>query len=266
MLLRYWQPERPAVRSLVELTDFRRREVQWLATRSLGSIGRFEAMVAPLDKPAYWSSFRSFGESADYVGQLCKAVARNAESAAAVRGALQKQYPDHAEILYRMLWGYSAGGLRDGEAAQLVGYLEHESLPVRGLAFWNLRDLTGLSLYYEPEAIAAERRVAVEKWRERLGSGEIWRKAAERPQPEIPPAGPPGPAEPDQLESLGEAMDVPPGGNAPAVRDDPPGTEPVPEPAEPAVPDEPEVEQPDVPRVLGPLPGGSGPLPPPIEP
>jgi hypothetical protein len=272
MLLKYWQPEWPAVRSLVELTDFRRREVQWLATRSLGYINRFEAVVAPLDKPAYWSSFRSFRESADYVGELCRAVARSAESAAAVREALQKQYPDRAALLYRMLWGFSANGLRDGKAAQLVGYLEHESLPVRGLAFWNLHDLTGLSLYYEPEATAAERKLAVEKWRERLESGEIWRKAAERPQPAMPPNGGggldavPGPAEPNELESLGEAMDVPPKGPPPAGQGDPLGPPPVPERAEPAVPDGPEAEQPGVPRVLGPPPGGSGPLPPPIEP
>jgi len=290
MLLKYWDAESPASRSLVELTDFRRREVQWLATRSLGYIFRFEPMVAPLDEPAYWSSFRSFGESADYVGELHKAVARGPEAAAGVRQALQRQYPDHAALLYRMLWGSTPDGLRNGEAALLVGHLEHEALPVRGLAFWNLRDLTGWSLYYEPDATAARRRMAVEKWHERLKSGEIWRKAAEKPQPAIPavvagaPAGPAageasageaapgeagepaGPA-PDELDELREALIGPPEGApaaGPGAPRDPGAAPEEPEPAAPAAPGQPEQSQPAVPRVLGPPPGGSDPLPPPI--
>jgi len=179
-LLKYWQAEWPASRSLVELTDFRRREVQWLATRSLGYIGRFEAMVDPLDESAYWESFPNFGESADFVNELRRAVARSPETAAAVRQALERDYPDHGALLYRMLWGYTADGLQEGEAASLVDFLDHDALPVRGLAFWNLRDLTGWSLYYEPADTAAQRELAVEKWRERLASGEIWKRASER--------------------------------------------------------------------------------------
>jgi hypothetical protein len=269
-LLKYWQAEWPASRSLVELTDFRRREVQWLATRALGYIGRFEAMVAPLDESAYWESFRSFGESADYVGELRGAVARGREAAAGVRQAFEKQYPDHAALLYRMLWGFTADGLRNGEAAVLVDHLEHETLPVRGLAFWNLRDLTGLSLYYEPEATAAERKLAVEKWRDRLASGEIWRKAAEKPQPALPPAGvaePAAPAEPGPPAGPGAPGGppgpLPPGPGAPVGPEEPPEQ---PEPAAPPAAGSPEAPQPAVPRVLGPPLRGPDPLPPPIGP
>jgi len=275
-LLKYWNAEWPASRSLVELTDFRRREVQWLATRSLGYIGRFDAMVAPLDESEYWESFRSFGESADYVGELRAAVARGAEAAAGVRQAFEKQYPDHAAILYRMLWGFTPDGLRNGEATVLVDHLEHQALPVRGLAFWNLRDLTGLSLYYEPEATAAERKLAVEKWRDRLASGEIWRKAAEKPQPALPPAGvaePAAPAEPGRPAEPGPASGpgvpggpLPPGPGAPAGPDAPPEQPKQAEPGAPPAAGPPEAPQPAVPRVLGPPLRGPDPLPPPIEP
>jgi len=272
-LLKYWQAEWPASRSLVELTDFRRREVQWLATRSLGYIGRFEAMVAPLDESAYWESFRSFGESADYVGELRGAVARGREVAAGVRQAFEKRYPDHAALLYRMLWGFTPDGLRTGEAALLVDHLEHEALPVRGLAFWNLRDLTGLSLYYEPEATAAQRKVAVGKWRDRLASGEIWRRAVEKPQPAVPPAAiaePAAPAEPGPPAGpgapggpAGPGGPLQPGPDAPAEPDAPPEQ---PEPAAPPAAAPPDATQPAVPRVLGPPLRGPDPLPPPIEP
>ncbi len=169
------QADRPAALVLRELAvGHRQREVRWLAVRCLGYLGQFDLMVSVLDDEdsrTVWF---------DYLDELRAALARDPRLAAAVGEALEKHYGADAETLYRMLRGYSADDLRNGAAAALVEGLEHEQLAVRVLSFWNLRELTGLGLYYRPEHPAARRQQPVQHWRERLASGEIARRAEER--------------------------------------------------------------------------------------
>ena len=83
--------------------------------RCLGCVGQFRDMVAALNEPAHkldWSDY--------YIDELRAAVGRDAETAAAVRLALEQQYPQQAATLYRMLWGYSNQDLEAGEDAKLV--------------------------------------------------------------------------------------------------------------------------------------------------
>ena len=161
---------RSARLGLRELTNNRKREVRWLAIRCLGYVGWFHPMVAVLDKPEYkleWS---------DYIKKLLEAVARGPDEAAAVRRAMEKQYGEEAAGLYRMLWGYTAPDLRSGEAAKLVEHLEHGTLAMRVLSAWNLKDITGWGLLYKPEQTAAKRQQPIQRWKQRLKSGEIWSK------------------------------------------------------------------------------------------
>ena len=167
------EPDRPAGIALRELADgHRQREVRWLAVRSLGYLGDFEAMVGVLDKEeskAVWP---------DYIEQLGRAVDRSPRLAAAVQQALKKQYPpEDAELIYRMLWGYTPDQLAKGDAKKLVDLLDSERLAIRVLAFWNLKEITGLGLFYRPEHSATQRQQSVSRWRDRLESGEIIRKA-----------------------------------------------------------------------------------------
>jgi hypothetical protein len=106
-------------------------------------------------------------------------VARDAESAAAVRQALEKQYPQQAAQLYRMLWGYSNKDLEDGADKTLVDALEDETLAVRVLSFRTLHDLTGVGLYYQPEQTAAKRVQPTAAWQKRQKRGEIRLKTPE---------------------------------------------------------------------------------------
>ena len=140
--------EKPARLSLLELaTSQPRREVRWLALRSLGYLGRFDEMVAALDDPAHKLDWQDY-----YVDELRAAVGRDPETAAAVRLALERKYTaQQAADLYRMLWGYSDKDLQAGDDAKLVRGLDDDSLAVRRLSFWNLRDITGLGLFYHPE-------------------------------------------------------------------------------------------------------------------
>ncbi len=167
--------DRPAALALREAaTGHRQREVRWLAVRSLGYLGQFDPMVAVLDEEdskTVWF---------EYIDELRAAMARDPRLAVAVRESLRKHYGADAEKLYRMLWGYSSDELADGAAAVLVNDLEHERLAVRLLSFWNLREITGLGLFYRPELSAAKRQLPVQRWRERLASGDITRKAEQR--------------------------------------------------------------------------------------
>jgi hypothetical protein len=167
------QTDLPARLGLLELTDHRQKEVRWLALRCMGYIGQFHPMVVVLNDQALKPDWP------EYIDQLREAVARDAESAAAVREALEKQYPQRAADLYRMLWGYTDKDLQGGEDFTLVKALDDENLPVRLLSFWNLKDITGLGLFYRPEQTAAMRRQPTTRWRQRLEAKEIRIKSAE---------------------------------------------------------------------------------------
>lgn len=159
---------------LMELAVSRpQKEVKWLAFRCLGYVGQFDDIVKALNDPDYklvWS---------DYVDMLRMAVARDAETAAAVRVSLEKQYPQQAPGMYRMLWGYTDQDLGKGkkpgmgEDVTLVRGLDDELLAARVLSYWNLKDITGQGAAYQPEQTAARRQQSVRRWRQRLDAKEI---------------------------------------------------------------------------------------------
>jgi hypothetical protein len=157
------QSDRPVALTLRELVDHRLKEVGWLAIRSLGYIGQFEPMVAVLNMPEqarFWD---------DYIMQLQMALDRGPETAARVRLALEKRYPQDPGALYRMLWGYDAKDLQNGQAAGLVDYLDHDWLAFRVLSFYDIKKLlNGTRYFYQPDYPASKRQAAINKFRDRL--------------------------------------------------------------------------------------------------
>jgi hypothetical protein len=173
--------DQPARIKLLELITSRpQKEVKWLSLRCLGYVGQFHDMVAVLNDATRKT------EWPDYIDALRMAVDRDAETAAAVRTALEKEHPQQAAELYRMLWGYTDKQLADGddgkggEDAKLVRGLDDDLLAVRVLSYWNLRDITGKGDVYRPEFTAARRQQPVRNWRKRLDAKEIRFAAAER--------------------------------------------------------------------------------------
>ena len=188
MLLQPLHSDRSPALVLLELTNHRQKEVRWLAVRCLGYMGQFDPMVAVLNDASHKLDWP------DYIGTIRAAVWRSPKLAAGVRQAMEKRYGDEAAALYRMLWGYSLEDLKDRQAKILVEHLDHDTLAFRVLSFWNLKEITGWGLFYKPELTAAKRRQAVQKWWDRLESGEIWAKMAEEQQKqpvgqEAPPSG-----------------------------------------------------------------------------
>ena len=167
--------DQPARIGLLQLITQRpQREVKWLSLRCLGYVGQFRDIVAALNDGTHK------GDWSDYIDALRAAIDRDAETAAAVHTALEKQYPEQAAELYRMLWGYTDKQLelgddgKGGEDAKLVRALDDDLLAVRVLAIWNLKDITGgVGLYYYPEQTAARRQLPVHNWRKRLDGKEI---------------------------------------------------------------------------------------------
>jgi hypothetical protein len=174
-IARTLQTDQSARVGLLELTSHVRKEVRWLALRCLGYVGQFRDMVAALNDaaPAHRLDWP------EYIEQLREAVARDSESAAAVRQALEQQYPQQAAELYRMLRGYSDRNLQEGADRDLVRGLDDDTLAVRVLSIWNLKEVTGLGRYYQPEQTAAKRQQAAQRWRQRLKANEIRLKTAE---------------------------------------------------------------------------------------
>lgn len=172
--------DRPALQSLLEMSEHRRREVRWLAARCLVFFGHVDRLCAALNDP------EAKNEWADAAGKLAEAVAVDPKIAAAVRTTLQRQYgaAGGAE-LYRMLWGYTEADFANGEAAKLVAALDSESLAHRVLAFQVLKDMTGLILSYRPDMPANQRKAAIQRWKEKLDAGEL-RIGGSEPKPARP--------------------------------------------------------------------------------
>ncbi len=92
----------------------------------------------------------------DYIDQLREAVGRDPETAAAVHKSLENRYPKTATDMYRMLWGYTDKDLESGDDEKLVKFLENENLALRVLSIWNLKEITGKTLGYQPEQTAGQ--------------------------------------------------------------------------------------------------------------
>jgi len=164
-------PERPLTLTLEELHSFRKTEIRSLAARSLASIGEFDSLIRELandQQHSYWDRA---------VDDLREALAQGPDEARRVQEAFQRIRIEDSKVLYRMLRDYSPEQLaRDGGAAELIGFLDHKALDVRVMAFETLRRITGVTLYYRPEASVERRRVPMQKWRERLKDGQVVHK------------------------------------------------------------------------------------------
>ncbi|NLE37783.1 MAG: hypothetical protein GX621_07145, partial [Pirellulaceae bacterium] len=165
--------DRPVDFGLKEQLDHRQREVRWLAARCLGYLGEFAPLAAGLnlaDARLLWD---------DYIGQLREALARGPEMAERVRDALEDAHGSEGSKIYRMLWGYDAQQLVDGQDAALVDGLGSDILALRVVSFWNLKTITGgAQLYYRPDLPLVQRQKSIQAWEKRQKNGEIRIRAA----------------------------------------------------------------------------------------
>jgi hypothetical protein len=88
----------------------------------------------------------------------------------------RKFTPVQTETILQLLHSFGESELARPETYQtLIDYLEHDSLPIRGLAYWHLHRLVpqGTVFGYDPAGSKEERRAAVEKWRKLIPEGKM---------------------------------------------------------------------------------------------
>jgi hypothetical protein len=166
---------RPVEEQLLELyQSSSRREVKSLVARSSVYAGLFEPFVEALrdsDQKGSWKMHIDTLRSAMFLGP---------ESAEKLYQALVDQRGQPAaDDLYQMLCGYgpeqigTAEAFRAGLAAQLVEWMENDSLDYRVLAVQDMSDITGMRLMANPAGTPTERARGIRLWRQRLRAGEV---------------------------------------------------------------------------------------------
>jgi len=164
-------PDRSVKIRLAELAEEKRSEIKQLAMRCSAHIGYYDPLVESFGKKELSRWWEMYAE------ELHEAAARSPQAAQRLRETLQRLRGNDGFELYRMFWGYSDEGLQNnGEAAQLVNFLDHEELDYRVLSNWNLKRITGLGSQYRPDHSEQKRNKYAERWRNRLNKGEIKHK------------------------------------------------------------------------------------------
>ena len=167
--------DRPISLVLLERLEDRRKEVVALAIRSLGHLGYYEPFVDALNDAGFRSRWSTLYRD------LMSAVARSPDTAKLVRVAFERNSPDNAANLFRMLWGYSVEQLVSGTAQDLVENLESRSLDVRVLAYENLDRITGRTHLFLPWSKPHQQRTPLAAWQAELKAGTIAYKNAPSP-------------------------------------------------------------------------------------
>lgn len=127
------------------------------------------------------SEFRSRWE--EYVETLSEVVLTGKDETGNLVRALKSQYgDDDAELMIRMLRGYTAIQIEGEEAIDLVQNLEHSQMAVRAVAIYSLKRIAGKTQLYFAEVDPARQSLKIRAWRDSLKAGEI--KYKQLPSPE----------------------------------------------------------------------------------
>jgi hypothetical protein len=158
---------RPASLSLQEKVGFRQQETVALATDVLCQIGSVEAAVRSFGNErqhAYWPL---------HIQALRDEIARSPEAAERVREAVTVSDADHAETILALIVGHDNEQLTGGKAKELVDLLESEKMPLRVLAYENLKRITGRANFYQAQKGAERQKDKIRYWQELLTSEQI---------------------------------------------------------------------------------------------
>jgi hypothetical protein len=145
----------------------RKPVVRALAARCLAALGEYDAIVQCWSNPdlhAFWE---------DQLLQLRAELAWGTETAQQIEQVLEQQRKADAEMLYRMLWGYSPSELESEAGAELVERLSHEQMDVRLLAYTNLHWMTGRTQQYQVHRSPDRELPHIQGWRRLLKDGLV---------------------------------------------------------------------------------------------
>jgi hypothetical protein len=107
-------------------------------------------------------------------------MTRRPENATDLQGLLEKQgyAHDKAVLACKLMRPLPPADLDRPETYQeLIGYLDHENLLIRDLAFWHLSNLVPDRPPFDPAGDEKHRRQAIEQWKKRVPPGSVPRPA-----------------------------------------------------------------------------------------
>jgi len=179
--------DRPLVQSLMEIfnSENRLQENRSLAMRSLAAVDHFDFFFTTLterDQRSFWDR---------NIAAMRRALSRSPASAEQIKSTLQRSPGDTTgDLVLELLVGYSEKQLISGGSKKLVTLLNHESMPVRVLAFNNLFRITGKSFMYFPDREHPQSRIkALRRWQALEEAKQItWAAGAAGDSTTPPPA------------------------------------------------------------------------------
>lgn len=160
-----FEPNEPLRASLGPIVSTPEPLVSELAVKCLALAGRHSELAHALARSPHDES-----RTAAIVG-LRIWLGQNPKQGDLLRGDLQRLFPPQtAELVYRLLWGYSPQDARDPVvSADLVRMLGHEDLAVRQLVYFHVRNLTlGRTFDYLPHSPPAQRLAAIMRWQRHI--------------------------------------------------------------------------------------------------
>jgi hypothetical protein len=170
----------PMMQTLREFANSQRIENRILGAQCLALLNQFDPLIDGLNDD------RNKSQWANLIYTARNILARGPTTATKLREAYElRRGQTNGKELYRMLNGYTKEQLNGGGAAELVGYLDHDNLDFRVLAFANLAEITGRPHSYRPEEKnETNRRAGINRWKQELTAGRITPK--EPPPPKTP--------------------------------------------------------------------------------
>lgn len=155
-----FDPEQPLLLSLPAVVSNPRPALSELAVKCLALTDSYQALVKALVS----ADHREARLAA--ISGLRQWLPQDARNRQLLKAELARHFlPTDSEAVYRLLWGFRVEDAKTPAISrQLVGWLEHEHVAVRELAFWHIQQLTGLKNEYSPINPPGQRRVAIERW------------------------------------------------------------------------------------------------------
>ena len=172
------------VSALLELAGDKRSENRIAAVSTLALLGQYDELIELLSKEKQDNGLKD-GEWTQMASSIVPlALSRGIKSATRFRESLEKKSPvGTAELLYKLINGYSNDELEAGEDQVLIDALDNEHMVVRRYAILKLLDIVeGAEWFkeadrqkYKVDRSEASRKESLKWWRQQLDQKRIRR-------------------------------------------------------------------------------------------
>lgn len=184
-LLENKDPEETIEMALLQQFESHNRvEVRALAAECLAVLGQYDAILHCWNGAEYRSHWER------QVRLVHSLATSSPETAGEIQQSLALQREERADLLYRLLQGYSPGQLEDGAGVALVEQLSDADMDVRLLSYLNLKWMTGRSQEYRAHKSPDQQSPQIQGWRQLLNDGLVLYQKVPEPLMVLSPPAP----------------------------------------------------------------------------